>query len=531
MKKKSILYLGQSKKFNDFFYSDVQKKSLQLDYELIEFNYHDNSQLPEIVDILFTNYPSLIFLEVLKFDKEIINFLLMIKFHSKLRQVKIFTCFSDQENLYELEDLYSFGLEYGYLQDEEAKVVFTDALYLSEYQEIELLEFATVNSIRVPAQIYSLAKMNSISGDHLYLESSIPMIESNNVNIQFKNFPEYKHTRFKVVSTESFQPRSLFSYSSSIRPIDEDENYLSNNIPYKEIEGTYPRNERILVIDNRDETFKKLIPYLNTKENNLNITDTLDDYQVKLKKLIPQIIFYQMQEEADDLDPEEVSRLNGPTSFQKLVFLINQIPGYNPYILIFNENSRTRAYRKAFRYDAMITNSNNFKLSHIEFILKGYMKNKPLDSNRSYFFSPDKRTVALIELEITITSLSEHYITFLYEENLQHFSSLRLNTPSFSTYLTIIPPTRELEKKGTQSHHMAILTNTSEKEKMEIRKLVNMMLKLAIDEKTEFSLRSVDELRSEIILAKKEELDEQRTQEKKVLDELKETKDQTVKEK
>ena len=73
--------------------------------------------------------------------------------------------------------------------------------------------------------------------------------------------------------------------------------------------------------------------------------------------------------------------------------------------------------------------------------------------------------------------ISEHTITFYHESELPFYTTFKFDIYSDrELYLTVIPPSFELPPKKDMISHMAVITNMTEKDKMELRKLVNYLL-------------------------------------------------------
>lgn len=119
----------------------------------------------------------------------------------------------------------------------------------------------------------------------------------------------------------------------------------------------------------------------------------------------------------------------------------------------------------------------NFDISIAPVLIELYRKNKKTVSvTEKFFFKPlDLRAHAEIPMEITITSITEHEVSFIYDGELAIFSSYQIVffTPLF---ITIVPPIRNLETSRTGTHYMGFICGADEEDKRSLRQLVNFLI-------------------------------------------------------
>ena len=149
---------------------------------------------------------------------------------------------------------------------------------------------------------------------------------------------------FEVIEENSFLPRSYFSYSSTLKINELELEPLS-------IDEAFERNDPALIIDSRVNTICSLIKELNVNNRYIKISDRFEECEALIPTFKPNLICFQMEVEPEDAQGDDRSRMNGPYSFNKLIQSVKSIADYNPFILVFSEESRSKAYQKAHSYE------------------------------------------------------------------------------------------------------------------------------------------------------------------------------------
>ena len=166
-----------------------------------------------------------------------------------------------------------------------------------------------------------------------------------------------------------------------------------------------------------------------------------------------------------------------------------------------------------------MVNKKSFALDYVTMIVNEFQKNKPVGTDTKYLIPPDERTLFNIHNKIVLTSISENKVTFLFAGTLKDFATLRIPDP-LNIYVTVIPSNLPTEGvPAGHNHYTGLISNTSEKEKMELRKLVNLLIKLNLDEESPLILKSVKELTEDGIESKSLELEIIREEQKKAYNE------------
>jgi hypothetical protein len=245
---------------------------------------------------------------------------------------------------------------------------------------------------------------------------------------------------------------------------------------------------------------------MNVNSQFIKVSNTYQNIEAQFKTFKPQIICYQMQQESDDMADDDRLRINGIVTFNLMLNHIRSIANYNPFVLVFNQSSRSQAYRKAYNYDKIIVNKKPFELDYLAMLMDEYQSHSKASDEVKYLKPPDKNTTVEINSHIILTSISENIVTFLFEGELPPYSTFKVSDP-LNIYITVVPNETALETKPNYSYYHGFISNTNEEDKMKLRKLVNILIKAELAESEIIALKSVEDLQEDIIRDKVAELE------------------------
>ena len=515
MDKKYIYYLGEQNLLKDSFLKiKSQNPNLPIALRFVQFR-KDKTLIP-IFTKLIESPPHVIFIESVDFNKNLRNFLILIKSHSKLEKTFTFIVFQGKETFQESQKLYLFNADYGLIQGAEMDKILLDAIYLAIDKNITLPQYAIAEKLSFNAEMMSLCKVSQLSNDSIYLETYQTIDNGSIIEIDLDTEENIKFA--KVFLTDSFQPRSNLPHSLVARLLFKNSREL-NSLPEEKTsnlcsKASYLRylpsikkesctgDVRILLFDKRIETFTDVMDILDNKDYFFKIQDHLGKNEKIIELFTPGLIIIQKEETEENEDNifDDSTYLHSNTGdvIRIMVDQIRRIRQYTPVLAVFNEETSQEQYRKNVGYNNVVTYKEDFKKSFLPDLLKNHRKPHKKDKTGFYLNPLEEISFARIHLDVIITSLSEHTITFFYKNDLPLFSTYEL--PSFrNLYLRIIPSPRHLPRKGDYRHYMAIITNSTEKDKMEMRKLVNYLMFLPENDRQKLELKSVEKLRGEYL--------------------------------
>ena len=141
MEKNTILYIGNEQRLP--FHSDEVEKDLNCKFEVVEYT----DVFEELFDkILYIN-PSMIILEVDNVVNQTFGFLLLLKSHSKIKNTYLIIKFPNKDSSDQFSDIYSFGVDYAFLENEEKARVLNDLAIIISPAESDSLLFAKASMV------------------------------------------------------------------------------------------------------------------------------------------------------------------------------------------------------------------------------------------------------------------------------------------------------------------------------------------------------------------------------------------------
>lgn len=500
MKKKIICYTGSSDQFVNELKKTLATGLKGKEIDLIRKEFNGEEDIPQVFTDFLNISPDLVFFEIKKLSQKMVNFIAHLKTHSKTNKTFISCIFSDKDSIKKIPNLHTLGIVYSCIKGDDYAQTLLDSIYIAFSDSVTLPKYATASGVKIHTKSTHHARINYITDTDMAVITSVPCKGEEVVPLNVYLFGHSNFSEFKVKACLDKPYRILFHlpYSDQEKPTQGFpskkffSNWLANN------KKDFQKKEvNVLVLDNRTKHYHQYIDLLDSNNISLTVRNHLDsDFSIVTQEM-PHIIIYQVDHLAEGISEEEVAHhYNTLRTFEGLVQRASAL-AQAPYILVFNSKSNTRAFRKAHRYEKILVHPSSFELDLLEDLAQHFLKVKKEQIGRYYLKDLDKRNIVEFFFDICITSFSEHEITFLSETEFPHFTALTVNMPQ-PTYIITVPPTKELEKDKGLFHHMAFIVNAEEKDKMEIRQLVNFILSLEQDQLGEFQMKPVAQLRQEM---------------------------------
>ncbi len=169
---------------------------------------------------------------------------------------------------------------------------------------------------------------------------------------------------------------------------------------------------------------------------------------------------------------------------EELVTLIKEIEDYDPVINIFNTTLSGADLREKLDYQFIMTHKGEINLSLLINMLEIYDKkfgnfdpstqDPFIDKGESPFvvYALNPMSRIKIDLDIEVTSMSEHEVTFLCEHELPERGIIFLEHP-VKMYVTVVNPIEKLDKDKGKSHYFGLINGITSLELQKIRQYVN----------------------------------------------------------
>ncbi|MCY4644066.1 MAG: hypothetical protein OXB88_05555 [Bacteriovoracales bacterium] len=523
MKKNLIIYIGKPKQR----YISQIKITKKLKSTLKELD--NEKKKTELLEKVETLEPRIILIEAREQEEELFNFLLLIKSHSRTKNTIIIAIFPQKYHAEECSTIYASGVQYGFIADEEEERAINDIGILMDSSKFTPIRYALAQDLSIPTNVIFSGKIaHIVNSQELDVELPLFLEKSSIIEASLNLGNEINFKYFKVIKTNKLYPQSCFPHSARLKILFKGDPNLDSEIvgemtSQKDFskfltnmkKNTPQRDDRFLIIDSRLKTFSGLIQKLNSNNYFIKICNSYLDFEKSLLNFSPQIIYFQIDPIPENAKKDEILKLNSTEALSKLIQRTKLDHNYSPYIFVFNDKSKTHAYRKAYGYKNIVVHEKPFELKYLFLTAVEYQKfYTEQDSSSLIHLKPfDERNLIEIDGEILITDISENQIIFLFKGKLDEFSTFKIGNP-LNVHVTIIPSDPPKLGREGYNRYIGLISNSDEKDKKELRKLTNLLIKFEFSKDKAFAIKSVHDLREETLKAKAIELEKMRTRQK-----------------
>lgn len=481
------------------------------------------------------------FFNVSQMNDKIENICKLLLFLRKIKayqSIPIVGLFANKNDLNDHKYLYTCGMVYAYVKREKkGQGIFRDSSYLAFDDMIYFQRYARAKEINLEYPISLLASLNSFNTELVNIEHDISLTTGQEISANFNLFPAFKGDNFEVFETFTDIATNCFDFlrQSSLKipyagPWDE----ITENTLYKDTFETWIESNcdtfaeakpNILVVNNHEISIKDIFNQIVNFSYNIIYRNHLKDPTITLPTMLPEVIIVNLdnvEEESDEVTTnQKIIPKNDMDLLLRIMETIKSIPAYAtkiPMILAFNCPSGSNALQKAYNYNMIMAPPIPLKVDILIKMLEIYQqKNKPMERSEQlhYLKLSDVHRFTEIKEEVTITSLTEHEVTFLSTVKFPLYTTLKIDVP-MDMYLTIVPPTYELDYKGNLYHYMAFIQGVDEEDLKTIRRFVNQII---FEPLTEFKyvekkLPSTEEIMEERAQQKEEITKKEKTSER-----------------
>ena len=488
-----LLYLGDDELFFEElvkFYPDRQQYEVEKQSLL-----NDSAWVQKFFDKYLDRYPHVIFVDFLKLrgpeNKEILDNLLQLmrlfRRHYMYQVVPFIGLFSSREDLADFSYLFSCGLSYAYIKKEKIdRTIFRDANYFAFEDNTMFPEYATASNIGLPYKISMSGSIYSINAESLVVESDYNFESGEKVELKLNLFEDFILEAMEV--SDVFSDSCYYDYiNRALLTI----NYptpwetLAENSFMRDTMETWldsynnnfvDKNINILLINQRSNVFRKAFHETQKSGFVIHQKNFLQNAYDTVRATKPALIIFTM-----DPPHEEGLNVGGFSNDTSALFEIIQAikrMEINPQIIVFSSVSGSEALKKAYNYTNILAHPGDLDIDLISKLLEIYkarsQKANVKWSDKIFDVADDKR-IFEIKTEVTVTSLTEHEMTFLSAAEFPYYCVLKIDVP-VSCYLTIVPPTRKLNDTGGKTHYMGFLNGVTEDDLKVLRRFVNKII-------------------------------------------------------
>jgi len=494
---RKILYIGD----DDIFFKDLKafynKKCSRDQVVAKQIIVTDNPDLISELSTTFINIrPHLCILDFskiyldTKLISDIISYLLIVKKHHLFRSIPLLGLFTSLEEFNNIKFIAASGIiVYSHIKGENDDTFFNDSFYIAYEENAKFPKFAIADHLALPHYFHAPSTITGLSGDTLQIESDIESKIDEDIEAKTNLFPEFKIKKFDVSFKEESSIYYDYLYNAEFRipfagPWDE----ITEDTMQKDTFETWIDFNReqlrsvyssVLIVTNSLPFLTDFSKYQNPKISFYFISHLHSGLEI-IKILKPNLVIFSFDNLHDEDDKFNVpQRLpNSLNTLTQIVTLIRTFPGYIPVIVTFNNPSSSEAIQKVFSYNSIISSPAEISMKLVKQLLDNFEKNyiEKVNPDQTYKFNlADNRRIIEIKRNTTITSLTEHEITFLCDFEIPYYTTIKFDQP-FELYVTVVPSTRQIDNQGSLKHYMGFIHTVSEVQLQTLRQFVNYLL-------------------------------------------------------
>lgn len=455
----------------------------------------------QLIDIIFIDF-SVPGMEMQKLLQET----LFLKRISQFKPILLVALFKDEIQKAQSSIIFSSGFQLCYIKGTESEQIFRDSFYIGMRKKIEFPVLALARNINLDLEIGVCSTITCMDKSEFKIETDFESLQEK-VKLELRMFPELKCEAFGIKESHPASHQYPMSKSYTIAypfagPWTDDsvENIQPETvdtwIDHSKDEFVHDSKTFVRIYSNELKLINELFK-LDDVATQINFGNDTNNLEIEILFSRPSLIFF-------ELDNEEAEA--GQITLKMLDFLLSISMGhdYRPIIVVTNSSSTGHALQKAYNYPLIVATSSKLdaKLCHT-LIGKYKSKRKEKCEITLQDFRPasEYRSIDVLE-NFTITSLTEHEVTFYSEHELPMFTVLHFKLP-IEFHATIVPPIFHIEKKNNKQHYMAFIHGLTEEQLMVFRKFLNQIIFAPMKD---FSENSVKKSMGEALINDKVEI-------------------------
>lgn len=483
--RKIILYIGPDENYSNNIEIFYHERMRQPQTRVIKLN----EPIDDIIPYFLDNLPNLVFIDFSLTETISNHFhedLLLIKGHEIFRPVLFVGLYRSKEQLKSFSSLISCGFIYHYVKGTEDVISFLDSYYICFDQTTPFPKYARARDINLNHHVSGFSSFVGINENEVIVETDYEF-EDDFWRGSLDLYQEFQSKSFEVIKKYDYSGHynHVWTYRLKIPfrgPWDDESDEFINKDTHEtwmdfNKNDFFPQRPSVYLIDQNVlglESAKKLknsIPEIHLIYKSGLDTEECEQFEVTK----PQIIIFGLTKDEDEKTDY------GPVS--QVISYIRTTSSLRPILVIFSSSSTSEALGKAYNYNAIISIPAPYDHNLTQNMIDTFFKKRPPKNESSWMALShnDLKRIAWTKVEIFITALTEHEITFFADPNIPYYSLIRFNVP-ITFYATIIPPLSYLEPHRRGEHYMAIINGVSDEDRRILRTFVNYIIKTPLIE-------------------------------------------------
>jgi hypothetical protein len=473
---KHIVYFGADLEFYKEIGLFIQDNCVG-DFRHEQFEYRRGA----LVDSYKLGHPAIVIMDftTIKDVQTLLDEVIYLKRSNYLKNVLLVGVFENSQSLSDHKILLTSGFQLFHIKGTEIQTVLRDSCYIAFNDNFDFPAFAKARKIDLPLTVGACSTLSSCEKTYFSIETDLEFL-TEELSLKLSIFPELTASSFKV-KAHGLDPITFpmttgycleipmagpwSEFSTDLLGADTLETWQSNN---KDL--LKAKLIRIKIYSQNHDLFHEIYPNYNPALFLIEFSEKIDFTTLSDDLLVNEVelIFYDL--ECDQESGQNIEHLS------ELISAISSLPHIKPIIVSTQNPSKTQAIQKLFNYSNIICTDKALSAEMYLSLTNNYLgKRKSEDKYKYQFQSTTEKRPLDVNFEVTLTSLTEHEITFYSEIELPMFTLLHLILP-IDLIATVVPSIIDLPNRAESKHYMAFLSGLDEIGAAALRKFVNQII-------------------------------------------------------
>lgn len=497
--KRNILYFGTDVAFYNEITREMGPDNFKVKPETT-YNFVIKKDSNAFLKIFQVWKPDLIFIDFAHNDqnfREILDKVHVLKRNKNYYDIPIVGVFKDKEEIDKNIHYLTTGIIYCWIKSDDRGHILKDSHYIAFKGHYKQPEYAMALNLEMELPLQEITSISTINNESILLESNVqPTSEEGSLSITFDKFKfdpnEKQNLKYNLLNKHS--NNFHFKNCLNINILNEEgtetlpkfSKTLKDTFPHEfGGNGNAPSEEKhsVFIYDTRTSQITDYIEFKTEADYKVQFFSHFEENFANIEKHLPSAIAIQLEYSDKDNISNSSSVNNSEQALESLLEYISEKLTYDPIIITYNSSYDFNELQEVYETDKLNMQKSNLTIPELKKVLEEkksqlvmWSKKKGLEIHPTLY---DDRRVSSLHLTGTLTSITEHEITFISKEQIATGSVFYLEIPE-RVYLTIIPSYRTLMSTTKGTHYMGFFNGITESQLERLRILVNQI----IDNKT-----------------------------------------------
>lgn len=530
-----VVYIGSDIGYFQLLSDKLLGTYKQLNLEFEQVSKETGKDIQSLIPYLRTERPKIIYVDFSTLTAQMLHLVRVLTRLNGVAKPAIIGLVDYKQGIDPIQKSLLAGIRCVHIKSAELDAVVFDSICFGFPESVEDHGFATAK-LDDEITAYIPCKVGIIARDGIRVESNFPTSVGSTYNIHtywtnkgFLKTPQAQcastssedlYYNFKYAQEFGFEFAPAFEPTEEMEPEQieqfEQERIFTINECKERMEDwvdsnlkkSAPKLLKTLMID-KSFTFYKDQPLSDEYPFVIRCQPYLKNVKEELLRTHPQLIVFNMEDvSSEELEANEdiAYTYNETRTLQFLIKVLKTIPGYTPFIIVFNaEGHDTEKLQKVLSYKQIISHKESITpalVLKMAKLLETRLNSGlgPSDVTTIFLQKDDPASYGEIELSINIIACSENDLYFNSESEITLGTVLRINLPA-PMFLAVVEPPKN---SRVPSQFYAVIHAIGEVEKKELRRFINSVFFREHEQKKQAEKEEIEKKKQAIVQKKDE---------------------------